>query len=373
MYEEEDDDLPLQYRRLTAHLQTGSADFNRRLSAYLTNHVAMRSALEQSIHNSYAQQFPNAPQYQQQNMFPSPMLAHQQQQQMPGQQGMMQPPTQGYRQHPYQSPQQQQQQGFTLPHQRANSIAVPQSSTPSSPAIPPNHKRSASMSASDSQTPTIDPRSPQTPGSQHQKPSFAPGSFQQHQQPQQPFALPSYDMGAFGQAVFPFSAQLPAETQGLLGNPLSQGDPLTTMMMAGSDPNMFWNFNQNPVNTMGVQSNNSPMGSNKLQEQVGGPQNAPSFAGLNTTLAPASTMVPKAAPITKPNKIDLDAEVSPTSDGTGEEEIDFGNGGENSLSSDLFFENAMIGKDGTTPGLNGDSWDSWIHDGSWGDIPTASQ
>ncbi|OQN95103.1 hypothetical protein B0A48_18887, partial [Cryoendolithus antarcticus] len=28
MYEEEDDDLPMQYRRLTAHLQTQNADFD---------------------------------------------------------------------------------------------------------------------------------------------------------------------------------------------------------------------------------------------------------------------------------------------------------------------------------------------------------
>src|SRR3954452_1458488 len=45
MYEEEDDDLPMQYRRLTAHLQTTNVDFDRRLAAYLTNHVAMRTAL----------------------------------------------------------------------------------------------------------------------------------------------------------------------------------------------------------------------------------------------------------------------------------------------------------------------------------------
>lgn len=56
MYEEEDDDLPLQYRRLTAHLNTNSPDFNRRLAAYLTNHVAMRNALDQAISTSYQQQ-----------------------------------------------------------------------------------------------------------------------------------------------------------------------------------------------------------------------------------------------------------------------------------------------------------------------------
>ena len=77
MYEEEDDDLPSQYRRLTAHLQTGSVDFNRRLAAYLTNHVAMRSALDQAIHNSYAQQFPEAPQFaHNQALFPSPFAAN---------------------------------------------------------------------------------------------------------------------------------------------------------------------------------------------------------------------------------------------------------------------------------------------------------
>lgn len=45
--------------------------FNRRLSAYLTNHVAMRSALDQAITNSYAQQYPNALQFvHNQNMYP---------------------------------------------------------------------------------------------------------------------------------------------------------------------------------------------------------------------------------------------------------------------------------------------------------------
>ncbi|KAH0541274.1 hypothetical protein GP486_008723, partial [Trichoglossum hirsutum] len=75
MYEEEDDDLPHQYRRLTAGLQTGSADFNRRLAAYLTNQVAMRSALDQAITNSFAQAYPNAPQFaHNQTMYQSPLV-----------------------------------------------------------------------------------------------------------------------------------------------------------------------------------------------------------------------------------------------------------------------------------------------------------
>lgn len=46
----------MQYRRLTAHLDTNSADFNRRVAAYLTNHVAMRNALNQAISKSYSNQ-----------------------------------------------------------------------------------------------------------------------------------------------------------------------------------------------------------------------------------------------------------------------------------------------------------------------------
>ncbi|TQS36843.1 hypothetical protein Golomagni_02697 [Golovinomyces magnicellulatus] len=88
MYEEEDDDLPLQYRHLTAGFQTSSPEFNRRFAAYLTTHVAIRTALEQSIIQSYQQQEqqqagltsqPELPK-QQYEIFPSPFLAHQAQQ-----------------------------------------------------------------------------------------------------------------------------------------------------------------------------------------------------------------------------------------------------------------------------------------------------
>ncbi|KAI9777701.1 MAG: hypothetical protein M1839_008620 [Geoglossum umbratile] len=81
MYEEEDDDLPHPYRRLAAGLQTDSPDFNRRLAAYLTNHVAMRSALDQAITSSYAQTYPNAPQFvHNQSMYQSPFAMQQTQQ-----------------------------------------------------------------------------------------------------------------------------------------------------------------------------------------------------------------------------------------------------------------------------------------------------
>lgn len=45
MYEEEEEELPSQYKNLNAHLQTGSTDFDARLQAYLANAVAFRKAL----------------------------------------------------------------------------------------------------------------------------------------------------------------------------------------------------------------------------------------------------------------------------------------------------------------------------------------
>ncbi|TKA72911.1 hypothetical protein B0A49_08439 [Cryomyces minteri] len=63
MYEEEYDNLPMQYRRLTTHLQTGSADFNRRHAAYWTALVDTRGAYGQATARSYTQQYPNDPQF----------------------------------------------------------------------------------------------------------------------------------------------------------------------------------------------------------------------------------------------------------------------------------------------------------------------
>ncbi|KAK3620147.1 hypothetical protein LTR56_023574 [Elasticomyces elasticus] len=49
MYEEdEDDNLPMQHRRLTAHLQTQKADSTQRVQTYLVNHFAVRQAVGQS-------------------------------------------------------------------------------------------------------------------------------------------------------------------------------------------------------------------------------------------------------------------------------------------------------------------------------------
>jgi hypothetical protein len=269
MYEEEDDDLPMQYRRLTAHLQTGNADFNRRLSAYLTNHVAMRSALEQSISNSYAQQYPNAPQFAAQPMFPSPMLAHQ------GQQQMMQPSQSPsmYRQAPYPSPRTQQQTFQPAPHHRSASIATPQELSAASHSPIVNDSRRMSMPTV--QTTSVSPTQDRTPVSassttSQQRPSFPQGSFSQQYNPV------AYDMPTFNNNFSPFTTALPAESQGLLGSMMNMNDPLSQMMMQGSDtlPGNFYDFSNQPLSQT---------------TSIGKQQPYPTVSGLNSTLAPASS------------------------------------------------------------------------------------
>lgn len=82
MYEEEDDDLPAQYRRLTAHLATGNLGFDRRLSAYLTGQYAARSALDQAIAQSFFRQMPLP--------YAAPQLPYQPPAQLPAQQQQQQ-------------------------------------------------------------------------------------------------------------------------------------------------------------------------------------------------------------------------------------------------------------------------------------------
>jgi len=249
MYEEEDDDLPLQYRRLTAHLQTGSADFNRRLAAYLTNQVAMRSAMEQMVNNSYAQQYPGMsqqyPQQQRPNMF------------MP-QQPIAQSPMSMYRQAPYPSP-------YRQTHNRTQSAVIPQNPSGSTSPTP--------------QAPTrgMDQRRMSTPVAMHQAhqriatDGMQPNADYARQtqsatMPQEGQFPPSWqDMG-------PFTTQLPPEAQQMLGPALNSGDPFASMLMNGSDQYM--------------QSQYYPWGN--LQQGVKGMSDYSGYQGMSQTLAPSA-------------------------------------------------------------------------------------
>lgn len=336
MYEEEDDDLPLQYRQLTAHLRTGNSDFNNRLAAYLTSNVAMRSALEQSIHNSYAQQYPNAPQFipQYSSVFPSPMLAHQQQQQSQPQQQMMQPSQNllPYRPVPYPAPRPQ-NQSFSQPdqhigHVRSASIATPQGlSGPaqSSPMPLPDNIRRQSLPATslikaDSSVQIQTSLSATSVAPPH-RPSFPQGSFDQSQ----PFDMNAYlnNFGTFG-TVPP----LPAESQAFLGSAFPPNNPYTSMMMAGGD---------------GFAGNSFNFSTNQAFQQTpsgGKQQTQPSFDGLTSTLAPSA--------------LDLDQ------------------GGQDFAQNTNHYSDAVqVSSNSDTPGGTPAFWDEFVQSDQWGDQPSS--
>ena len=281
MYEEEDDDLPAQYRRLTAHLQTNSVDFNRRLHAYLASQHATRAALasqyDHAVSNSYMQQLPNATQFPHQMMqpvAPSQVLPLQMFHQSP----------QSYRHTPY--PMAPTQGYRPQSHQRSASIPTPQEIPSFQPNLPvssstevstPSERRrmslplqalqSQSQIQADTQTwPSISRSStsvhiPKQDLAQHAfanqettPPSFAGTPVpqtEQHAQSTYPF-MPHMHMGFDATtrnfSISPFSTSLPAESQLFLGSALDPNDPHTPMLMAGSEimPQPFYSYNPNP-------------------------------------------------------------------------------------------------------------------------------
>lgn len=317
MYEEEDDDLPMQYRRLTAHLQTSNADFDRRLAAYLTNHVAMRTALGQAVSgiNQQQQPYPNAAQFadqsqqfQQNNfMFTNPNNS-------------MMPPQNQSPSMQRQSPFPQSSQAFRNMHNRSASIASPneihhgysntfaQQQT-SAEGMKMEDRRMSLPVQGMPQTPVnqfqMAPQSQQTPQPLPTPSSVSPaasrtssssnlanlkfeaaqqGYFNKNQQrsptstsvqPQQMQAstFPSafntsggFDMSGAGN---PFSTTLPMESQQLLGGSFDPNDPMTSMLMGG-DSHPFYSYN--PSNPNGTSSKNFTSTSGA--------------EGMNATLAP---------------------------------------------------------------------------------------
>lgn len=283
MYEEEDDDLPMQYRRLTAHLQTSNADFDRRLAAYLTNHVAMRAALGQAVSDSYnPQQYPNAPQFANQlgqfpqSPFPNPMLPPQ----------MANRPSQQFRQSPY--PQQGYRQNM---HGRSASIATPQElqnvntyhSTQSSSTPLKTEDRRMSLPAQTQQQSAPSPpqltaasRTSSSTSLTNLKHEAARQGLVGQTSPVPQASPPAYstsynnvspDFDPSMMSMMPFSTSLPQESQQLLGPAFDQNDPFSQMLMGGYEPSAsqpFYTYNPNGSKYKGH----------------------PTFDGINQTLAP---------------------------------------------------------------------------------------
>ncbi|KAL8853987.1 MAG: hypothetical protein Q9221_001110 [Calogaya cf. arnoldii] len=349
MYEEEDDDLPMQYRRLTAHLQTGSADFNRRLSAYLTNHVAMRSALDQAITNSYAQQYPNAPQFaHNQAMYPSPFMH----------QGMT----------PAQSPQSYMQSpfppantaNFCPPSARPVSTTAHHSPTnygqspaTSSPADVPEQRRSSMQSNSAS------PVVVRTPQSMHARPSPPQLSTSRQAPPEpissqvpvsmQPKQVPPTPTSMYSpQGLGPFTTSLPPESQMLLGSALDTKDHMNSLLMGGSDgfAQSYW--------PAGLCASSKPRNFH------------PSYDGMSATLAPSALDMSSqptnhnlfqpmsSMPTPNPSFLSFDGNMPEYSKG-------------------FYHYNNGISPHGSgtaTPGALDGGWDAFINDNSWAENTT---
>ena len=360
MYEE-DDDLPMQYRRLTAHLQTGSADFNRRLSAYLTNHVAMRSALDQAITNSYAQQYPNAPQFaHNQTMYPSPFVAQPMPQQQPSHYGQPYPSpgTPAYR--PSHNV-----RGMSTPNgtpQYSPSLKAP---SPMQQAIQMDHRvTSASSNKSTSHSPHGTPPTPQSmPAKSSPAPTSATYNGKQEPQasqlqmrappqpPQHQSQQSQYPMVGYPN-ISPFSTSLPMESQMMLGSALDPNDPLTSMLMAGNEnvPQAY-NYGSRPT-MQKPRSTTWP------------------YDGMSATLAPSALdMSPRHHSYAHPP---LTATPSPA---TSPAFLSTYDGLMPDFSKGQIFPgtNSSHGSDTATPGNLDSGWDAFINDSgdtSWADNTT---
>ncbi|KAM0717411.1 hypothetical protein Q7P37_007263 [Cladosporium fusiforme] len=312
MYEEEDDDLPMQYRRLTAHLQTQNADFDRRLAAYLTNHVAMRSALGQAVSDAWQNnQFNNIGQFMNPGMMQgSPQQPQQQQQSM---QSAMLPPQMSnrspttHRQTPYPVAN---AQGVRPQHGRSASIATPQDfsfqnfnaqsamnspvqgiktedrrmSMPASNAMPQTPLSDTAPSTSNHNSPSANKSTNQQPKYSSQQPS---PSAQSETAPWMGYA--SGLTAAQQNAINPLSATLPMESQQLLAaNPFdfSLNDSMPTASQ-GNPMKQTYSYNPNGNSTKSKPSSPSdpPM---MPQMTMGGFGNMPGMSGMDSTLAPSA-------------------------------------------------------------------------------------
>jgi len=324
MYEEEDDDLPMQYRRLTAHLQTGSADFNRRLAAYLTNQVAMRTAMEQIANNSYGQ-YSNAPYQQNSNAFPSPMLPPQ---------NTVQSPQSTYRSAPYPNPH---HPNFKSNHGRALSMA----------SIPNQNQGSTSPSTT-TQTTMVDQRRMSTPAAINASDAKADSEYMRQTQSTTNFPPLWQDMG-------PFTTSLPPESQQMLAHApgFDSNDPSYAMLMHGSDqyisdPYYPWHDMQGGIKGMPVHPSHYP--------------------GMSATLAPAalehgvgdSKVDNTTATTTSSTPVAINQPLTPSAPSSG---LDFNFSQD---SKGFGFGGAGLASGQVTPAGEG-FWDHFVMDGSWED------
>lgn len=399
MYEEEDDDIPFAYRRMTAHMQIDNPEFHRKFQAYMATQVESRRQLSQAVMNSYQQNpglYGQGP-----GQAPSPFMGSSNMMQMPSpswqQTGGMPPqmfsrasPVNTMRPSPYPGSNGMSQDMRPGSHGRSMSIANPQNihmqqrrPTPvsftshtanNSPVMPKKEGMSpASTSSGGKKSPplfhagnkrkrddeVISPTASKdfasnnipTPKQAPTPPQQTP--HQRHYSYGGPYSAGAEPQHNWSNVFAPLDPTLPANTQDILGdNPhFDFSDPTMAMMMPPQQQQhqQPFSYSYNP-NGKPKSSSSSPMTSHA------------NSGGLNQTLLSLDTNPgPKYDPSLPSAGTDyLDsASLDPT--------YNFGNFG-----TDLFGPSSGFNSGTATPGDNG--WmDNYLQDNSFvdetGDTP----
>lgn len=378
MYEEEDDDIPFAYRRMTAHMQIDNPEFHRKFQAYMATQMESRRQLTQAVMNSYQQ---NPGLYgQNQGQPQSPFMGANNMMQMPSptwQQGGGMPPQMLNRASPVNSMQRSgpypgsngmPQYMRPASHGRSMSIANPQNVH--------MQQRSASYSSTANNSPVVTKRegtspvstsstgrkSPQTqPGSKRKRDDetisptaqkdFASNNLpssrttsQHHRHNSFAGPFPTNTDQVWSNAIAPFTTALPANTQDILSdNPhFDMSDPTMAMMMPPQHSQQQpFSYSYNP--------NGKPKHANPMTQQG-------TAQGLNQTLSLDTNPDPK-------------YENSLPSAGTDyldsaslDQSYNFGGFGQ-----DLFGSSSGCNSGTVTPGDNG--WmDNYLQDNSFDDV-----
>ena len=213
IYEEENDDLPVLCRQITANAHTSTVDFPKRLSACFTNHIDVRNALEHAVALSYATQYPPTPPfaYNQTLYQPSVTYADRPQQQAPS------------LYHPHPNP--VGPGGLSLHQERSAAESLPLSSRSFSPSSPGTQSPPCHMQLSQPS-----PRSSVKQEDNADQTRASHYLFQQPQQQQQPFQNINGHPN-----ISSFTTSLPTESEILFRHALSPNDLKTVTPVAESE------------------------------------------------------------------------------------------------------------------------------------------
>jgi len=312
MYEEEDDEIPIQVRLMTQHWASMNAGmnpmFNQKIQNYLAQQMGTRNPQFNPAFFGNPQLANNQsmnPVNMQSTMFGGPMFSDpaqylQQQQQAQLQMNQIQlmqqsqaqaqnqqsmqpqsPRNASYRQAPYstQSPRQQ-QQGFQPSHSRSQSTAIPHHATDlSSSQNSPGELSSNFRRNSDPVGPPAKriKTEPSTSSSTESSTSVSPS--------RQLKKRPSFEKGAFASLRTPFSQNL---AQPQIENPFSTALPAASQQMMGYVNDDMMSASFAGASDIGFSSYANFSETGKTQHQT----SYPSHEGLNSTLAPPSSQEP---------------------------------------------------------------------------------